>query len=78
MTAWARGLTALGVLIMIYGVVDIVWSQFGVLAEFTNVADRVTLAATGVLAIGIGALVVIGAEILVRSQYRASPSGAAD
>jgi hypothetical protein len=62
-------MTWLGVAIAIYGVVNIVWSQFGGVADYTNFADRVTaLAATGVLLIGVGALVVIAAQILSRYQ----------
>jgi|tagenome__1003787_1003787.scaffolds.fasta_scaffold19652648_2 hypothetical protein len=63
----SRGLTLLGALIAVYGVVNIVWSQFGGIADYTNLADRVTtLPATGVLLIGVGALVVIGAQIMGR------------
>ena len=65
----ARGMSWLGALIAIYGVVNIVWSQFGGVADYTNFADRVTtLPATGVLLIGIGALVIIGAQILGRYE----------
>ena len=71
----ARGMSWLGALIAIYGVVNIVWSQFGGVADYTNFADRVTtLPATGVLLIGIGALVIIDAQILGRYEPAARSS----
>ena len=67
----SRWLTWLGILIVVYGAVDIVWSQFGGFTEYTNVADRVNLAATGVIALASGALVVIGAQIVGSLQAAA-------
>ena len=73
---WSRWLTALGILIMIAGVVIGIWLQttipsqaaFGKLGHDLAVQQRLSEAAVGVGMIGAGALLAVAAHIMGMMQ----------